>query len=83
MLGVMHAVLLEQFTGALDLAGVIEETGPGVRGFAVGDEVYGLTGGAGVGTALGQPQLVTDGDVKDGRYASGVVDIYVGAGPAR
>jgi hypothetical protein len=35
------------------------------------------------GTALGQPRLVTDGDVKGGRYVSGVVDIYVGTGPAR
>jgi hypothetical protein len=25
---------------------------------------------------------VTDGDVKGGRYVSGVVDIYVGTGPA-
>ena len=30
------------------------------------------------GTALAQPRLVTDGDVKGGRYVSGVVDIYVG-----
>jgi hypothetical protein len=29
------------------------------------------------------PRLVTDGDVKGGRYVSGVVDIYVGADPAR
>ncbi|MFJ4347623.1 zinc-dependent alcohol dehydrogenase family protein [Pseudomonas sp. NPDC089401] len=28
-----------------DLAGVIAETGPGVTGFQVGDEVFGLTGG--------------------------------------
>jgi hypothetical protein len=35
------------------------------------------------GAALGQPRLVTDGDVKGGRYVSGVVDIYVGTGPAR
>jgi hypothetical protein len=35
------------------------------------------------GTALAQPRLVTDGDIKGGRYVSGVVDIYVGTGPAR
>ncbi|MGH3176486.1 MAG: hypothetical protein ACRDPF_21810 [Streptosporangiaceae bacterium] len=35
------------------------------------------------GVALAQPRLVTDGDVKGGRYVSGVVDIYVGTGPAR
>ena len=35
------------------------------------------------GTALAQPRLVTDGDVRGGRYVSGVVDIYVGNGPAR
>jgi hypothetical protein len=34
------------------------------------------------GTVLAQPRLVTDGDVKGGRYVSGVVDIYVGTGPA-
>lgn len=33
-------------------------------------------------TALAQPRLVTDGDVRGGRYVSGVVDIYVGTGPA-
>ena len=27
-------------------------------------------------------RMVTDGDVKGGRYVSGVVDIYVGTGPA-
>ncbi|MBV9582797.1 MAG: hypothetical protein JO057_29795, partial [Chloroflexi bacterium] len=34
------------------------------------------------GTALPQPRLVPDGDVKGGRYVSGVVDIYAGIGPA-
>jgi hypothetical protein len=34
------------------------------------------------GTSLAQPRLVTDGDVKGGRYVSGVVDIYVGTGLA-
>jgi hypothetical protein len=34
------------------------------------------------GVVLPQPRLVTDGDVKGGRYVSGVVDIYVGSGPA-
>jgi hypothetical protein len=34
------------------------------------------------GVALQQPRLVTDGDVKGGRYDSGVVDLYAGTGPA-
>jgi hypothetical protein len=34
------------------------------------------------GAVLPQPRLVTDGDVKGGRYVSGVVDLYVGSGPA-
>ena len=34
------------------------------------------------GVALAQPRLVTDGDVKGGRYVSDIVDIYVGTGPA-
>jgi len=31
----------------IDMAGVVEEIGPGVSAFAVGDEVYGMTGGVG------------------------------------
>lgn len=34
------------------------------------------------GVVLPQPRLVTDGDIKGGRYVSDVVDIYVGNGPA-
>lgn len=33
------------------------------------------------GHALTQPRLVTDGDVKGGRYVSGVVDLVVGPAP--
>jgi hypothetical protein len=32
------------------------------------------------GTPLAQPRLVTDGDVKGGRYVSGLVDLVVGQG---
>ena len=32
------------------------------------------------GVALTQPRLVTDGDVKGGRYVSGVFDLLVGDG---
>jgi len=35
------------------------------------------------GAVLSQPRLVTDGDIKGGRYVSDIVDIYVGSGPAR
>jgi hypothetical protein len=34
------------------------------------------------GLVLPQPRLVTDGDIKGGRYVSDVVDIYVGTGSA-
>jgi hypothetical protein len=34
------------------------------------------------GGTVTEPRLVTDGDVKGGRYASNVVDLYVGTGPA-
>jgi len=36
-----------------------------------------------VGVTLAQPRLVTDRDVKGGRYVSDVVNIYAGRGPAR
>ena len=35
------------------------------------------------GVPLAQPRLVTDGDVKGGRYVSDMVDLYAGSGPAR
>ena len=34
------------------------------------------------GVTLAQPRLVTDGDLKGGRYVSDVVNIYAGRGPA-
>jgi hypothetical protein len=34
------------------------------------------------GVVLAQPRLVTDGDIKGGRYVSDIVDIYAGTGPA-
>lgn len=33
------------------------------------------------GVALTQPRLVTDGDVKGGRYVSGVTDLVIGRAP--
>jgi hypothetical protein len=71
--------------------------GPNTWAAAVGDDNYVATltpaeqfaGGrplqlslAEDGVALAQPRLVTDGDVKGGRYVSGVVDLYTGQGPA-
>ena len=35
------------------------------------------------GVTLAQPRLITDGDLKGGRYVSGMVNIYTGRGPAR
>jgi hypothetical protein len=34
------------------------------------------------GQAQAQPRLIVDGDVKGGRYVSGVVDLAVGRGAA-
>jgi hypothetical protein len=34
------------------------------------------------GVTLAQPRLIADGDIKGGRYVSGLVDLYVGSGPA-
>lgn len=34
------------------------------------------------GVTLAQPRLVTDGDLKGGRYVSDMVDLYIGTGPA-
>jgi len=42
-----HARVTPPMILGIDLAGVIAEVGPGVTGFAVGDEVYGMTGGVG------------------------------------
>jgi NADPH2:quinone reductase len=43
-----------------DLAGVITELGEGVRGLAVGDEVFGFIGGVGGGQAAGSPGALAD-----------------------
>ncbi|WP_042390720.1 zinc-dependent alcohol dehydrogenase family protein [Streptacidiphilus melanogenes] len=42
-----HARVQPPAVLGMDLAGVVEETGPGVDAFRRGDEVYGLTGGVG------------------------------------
>ncbi len=42
-----HARVSPPFVLGLDLAGVVVGIGPGVEGFVVGDEVFGLTGGVG------------------------------------
>ena len=79
----------------LGLAGVFPTLNTWVA--AVGDDNYAATvtpaeqlvGGRPLlvslnedGVVLSQPRLVTDGDVKGGRYVSGVVDLYAGTGPA-
>lgn len=42
-----HARVSPPAVLGLDLAGIVVEVGPGVDAFAVGDEVFGLTGGVG------------------------------------
>jgi NADPH:quinone reductase len=42
-----HARVTPPMILGIDLAGVVTEVGPGVTRFAVGDEVYGMTGGVG------------------------------------
>jgi NADPH2:quinone reductase len=42
-----HAKQLLPAVLGMDLAGVVEEVGPGVTSFRVGDEVYGMAGGIG------------------------------------
>jgi NADPH:quinone reductase-like Zn-dependent oxidoreductase len=42
-----HARVAPPMILGIDLSGVIVEVGPAVTGFAVGDEVYGMTGGVG------------------------------------
>ncbi|BDX35268.1 quinone oxidoreductase [Mycobacterium antarcticum] len=42
-----HAATVLPAVLGLDLTGVVAELGPGVTGFSVGDEVYGMTGGVG------------------------------------
>ncbi|WP_228798048.1 zinc-dependent alcohol dehydrogenase family protein [Nocardia nova] len=42
-----HARVSVPATLGIDVAGVVADVGPGVRGFAAGDEVYGMTGGVG------------------------------------
>jgi NADPH:quinone reductase len=42
-----HARVTPPMILGIDLSGVVVEVGPGVTGFAAGDEVYGMTGGVG------------------------------------
>ncbi|MDI7862867.1 zinc-dependent alcohol dehydrogenase family protein [Rhizobiaceae bacterium n13] len=46
----------------IDMAGIVEEAGPGVTGFSRGDEVYGMTGGVG-----GVPGSLAEFQVADAR----------------
>jgi NADPH2:quinone reductase len=45
--GAAHARRVLPAVPGLDLAGVVEQVGPGVAEFAPGDEVFGMTGGVG------------------------------------